>query len=64
MASSKEAQYTMEASGQRQATKAGSIHAWVAHNKYGGNDGGNAMGTGIMIFLGRHCHSDAPCFSQ
>lgn len=51
----------MEASGRRQATKAGSIHAWVAHSKYGGNDDFNAVGTGIMIFLARHCHSDAPC---
>ena len=61
-ASSEEAQYTMEASGQRQATKAGSINAWVAHSKYGGNHDRNAMGTRIMISLGRHCHADTPCF--
>ena len=61
-ASSEEAQYTMEASGQRQATKAGSINAWVAHSKYGGNHDRNAMGTRIMISPGRHCHADAPCF--
>lgn len=60
-ASSEEAQYTMEASGQRQVTKAGSINAWMAHSKYDGNHDGNAMGTRIMISLGRHCHADAPC---
>lgn len=39
----------MEAFGQRQATEVGSIHAWVAHNKYRGSDDVNAMGSGITI---------------
>ena len=50
-ASSEEAQYTIETSGQRQVTKAGSINAWMAHSKYDGNHDGNAMGTRIMISL-------------
>ena len=54
----------MEASGQRQATKAGSIHAWVAYCKCCGNDDGNTMETGIMISLGRCCQSDALCLSH
>lgn len=40
----------MEASDQRQATKAGSIQAWVAHSKYGGDDDAHATATATLPF--------------
>ena len=36
----------------------------MAHSKYGGNDGGNALGTGMKTSLGRCCYFCVPCLSH